>query len=642
MRIVTVRRISQVFFLVLFLWFTLVTTFGERWHELRGWPVNWLLELDPLVGLGTVLTTGTLYAGLLWAVATLVLTAVLGRFFCGWLCPFGTLHQFFGWLGRLLGTRHARNRYHPAQSVKYYVLLFLLVAAAGDLLVLGSRASQSVKLAWLIPLFVLTAYGVAAVARRLRRPRRTGLLVGIVLFAWLAAGRILPGDLTISASLLTGFLDPIPLIYRSVTLVYLPLVDHSAGLVFAAPRYYDGAWLIGTIFLAALLLNLVIPRFYCRFVCPLGALLAVVSRNAVWRMAKTESPCSNCKRCDSYCEGACDPSGRIRTAECVLCMNCMTDCEDSVMTYRTEPSAEGERPLPDVSRRGLLASLASGFVAVPLLRVGGNLGPDWNPGLVRPPGSLPEPDFLDRCLRCGQCMRICPTNVLQPAGADRGLEALWTPALNNRIGTSGCQLNCVACGHICPTGSIRPFTLDEKLGLNRFAEQGLIRMGTAFVDRGRCLPWAMDRPCIVCQENCPVSPKAIYLREHYETIRDGIGRVRLADGDTVVLEDRVLEVGRFGTGDHYCLSGASPVRRRIGDNTTDALKLDAGDWGPPPAPGTPVRIQVRLELPYVDPALCNGCGICEHECPVSGKRAIRVTAENETRSRDRSLLPGGR
>lgn len=642
MRIVTVRRISQVFFLVLFLWFTLVTTFGDRWHELRGWPVNWFLELDPLAALGVVLTTGSLYAGLWWALVTIVLTVVLGRFFCGWLCPFGTLNQFFGWIGRLLGTGRNRNRYHPAQSVKYYVLLFLLTAAAGDLLVLGSRVSQAGKLAWLVPLFVLTLYAILVVARRLRRPRRAGALVAVLLFAWLAAGRVLPGDLTISASLLTGFLDPIPLIHRSVTLVYLPLFDHSAGLVFAAPRFYDGGWLIGTLFLAALLLNLVVPRFYCRFVCPLGALLAVLSRNALWRMAKIESPCSNCKRCDSYCEGACDPSGRIRIPECVLCMNCMTDCEDAVMTYRAAPSAEGELPLPDVSRRGLLASLASGFVAVPLLRVGGDQGPDWHPGLVRPPGSLPESDFLDRCLRCGQCMRICPTNVLQPAGVDVGLEALWTPVLNNRIGTSGCQLNCVACGHICPTGSIRPFTLDEKLGLNSFAEKGPIRMGTAFMDRGRCLPWAMDRPCIVCQENCPVSPKAIYLREHFETVREGTGRVRLADGDTVVLEDRVLQPGRFGTGDYYCLFEGGRVRRRIGDNTTDALKLDDGDGGTPPAPGSLVRIQVRLELPYVDPALCNGCGICEHECPVSGRRAIRVTAENETRSRNRSLLPGGR
>jgi NAD-dependent dihydropyrimidine dehydrogenase PreA subunit len=39
----------------------------------------------------------------------------------------------------------------------------------------------------------------------------------------------------------------------------------------------------------------------------------------------------------------------------------------------------------------------------------------------------------------------------------------------------------------------------------------------------------------------------------------------------------------------------------------------------------------------VDPKLCIGCGVCEHECPVSGQRAIRVSAENETRHRKHSL-----
>ena len=55
MRIVTVRRITQVFFFLLFIWFCLVTTIGVKWWQLRGWPVNWLLELDPLVGLATLL-----------------------------------------------------------------------------------------------------------------------------------------------------------------------------------------------------------------------------------------------------------------------------------------------------------------------------------------------------------------------------------------------------------------------------------------------------------------------------------------------------------------------------------------------------------------------------------------------------------
>ena len=38
-----------------------------------------------------------------------------------------------------------------------------------------------------------------------------------------------------------------------------------------------------------------------------------------------------------------------------------------------------------------------------------------------------------------------------------------------------------------------------------------IKIGTAFYDQGRCLPWAMATDCIVCEEWCPTSPKAIYL-----------------------------------------------------------------------------------------------------------------------------------
>ncbi len=131
MNIITVRRISQIFFLVLFLWFCVVSSFGERWWQLRGWPVNWILQLDPLVALGTILTTRTLYAGLAWALLTMVLTVLLGRFFCGWLCPFGTIHQFFGWIGhrkQKFAERVAANHYRPAQVIKYYLLVGLLTA----------------------------------------------------------------------------------------------------------------------------------------------------------------------------------------------------------------------------------------------------------------------------------------------------------------------------------------------------------------------------------------------------------------------------------------------------------------------------------------------------------------------------------
>ena len=126
MNILTTRRISQVFFLILFLWFCLATTLGQRWFQLRGWPVNWIIQLDPLVGLGTLLTTRTLFAGLLWGLATVVLTILLGRFFCGWLCPFGTIHQFVGYLARRkhkIKIKMALNQRNPSSIGSWFFCL---------------------------------------------------------------------------------------------------------------------------------------------------------------------------------------------------------------------------------------------------------------------------------------------------------------------------------------------------------------------------------------------------------------------------------------------------------------------------------------------------------------------------------------
>jgi ferredoxin len=257
--------------------------------------------------------------------------------------------------------------------------------------------------------------------------------------------------------------------------------------------------------------------------------------------------------------------------------------------------------------------------------------------VVRPPGALAEEDFLQRCIKCGQCMRVCPTNIIQPATLEAGLEGLWTPLLNFRVGTSGCQLNCIACGNVCPTSAIRPLSLDEKLGRGEFAERGPVRMGTAFVDRGRCLPWAMDEPCIVCQENCPVSPKAIYVREEFQVVRDGARTITAVAADSVTLDGAALRPGTLGTGDYFVrLESATSERRVIADNSGQDLKL-AGSWTAAPAAGGRIFIEVRLQKPYIDPARCIGCGVCEHECPVSGLRAVRVSAENESRNKRHSL-----
>ena len=576
MKIVTVRRVSQAFFFSLFVWFCIVATIGEKFWQIRSWPINWFLQLDPLVAIGTILTTHKLYWPLLWALVTVILTIIFGRFFCSWVCPFGSLHHFVGFLGNRktkLAKRIKLNKYRKAQRIKYLILIFFLFMAAFP---------------------------------------------------------------SIGSTLQTGLLDPIPLITRSFQSL-LSIADRSVNFVSTTPRFYEAGWFILLIFFTAVLLNLVIPRFYCRFICPLGALFGILGRFAIWRIGKNQNECSNCTLCERSCEGGCEPSGNIRISECVLCFNCRQDCKDELISYQTTPSLAGEITNPDISRRGFILSLAGGIFAVPAVRLGNKLGSNWYHKVIRPPGSLTEKEFLKRCIKCGQCTRICPTNVLQPGGIDGGLENLWTPALNNRIGSSGCQLNCVACGQACPTSAIRPITLSEKHGLDEFAEVGPIKLGTAFFDRNRCLPWAMDKPCIVCEENCPLSPKAIYTREEFITIRDGILIVKKASENTIEVEKPIVP-DKFATGDYYCAVQDSK-RAKITANTENTITISPDEKFEeiPPASGK-IEIQIRLQRPYVDIEKCIGCGVCEHECPVSGKKAVRISAEGETRSMDRKLL----
>jgi len=165
----------------------------------------------------------------------------------------------------------------------------------------------------------------------------------------------------------------------------------------------------------------------------------------------------------------------------------------------------------NLQRRKVLTGLAAGAVVVPLLRSTPGFAVERQERLLRPPGALDEEYFLSRCIRCGECMKVCPNNALQPAFTEAGLEGLWTPVMVPRIGY--CESSCVLCSQVCPTGAIWEITAKEKGWEARVPSDAKpISLGTAFLDRGRCLPWAMATPCIVCEEWCPTSPKAVYLQ----------------------------------------------------------------------------------------------------------------------------------
>jgi len=165
----------------------------------------------------------------------------------------------------------------------------------------------------------------------------------------------------------------------------------------------------------------------------------------------------------------------------------------------------------DIGRRNVIGAAVVGLAGGVLMK-GNPLdnGRTYNAGLIRPPGSLAEEEFLDKCIRCGECMKVCPTNVVQPVMLEAGLEGMWTPVLKQEL--AYCEYKCNMCTQVCPTDAITKMTLEEKQK---------VKIGLAYVDKSRCLPWAYARTCQVCYEQCPLTEKAIRLEDATVTTAKG-------------------------------------------------------------------------------------------------------------------------
>ena len=314
-----------------------------------------------------------------------------------------------------------------------------------------------------------------------------------------------------------GLLDPIALTVRTFAVTIFPGLQKAGVPIYATQPHFLGGWFVGLLFVVIIAANRFVVRLWCRLLCPLGALLGLLAKFSLLRIHKNPEACLKCHKCTEDCHGACDPHDKIRTSECVMCLNCLASCPQGGLSYGFLPPQDNEAPAPDLDRRKTVAALASGVALAPILRTSHGVEAGADHDVIRPPGSLAEVDFAAKCVKCGACMRSCPTGVLQPASMEAGFEGLWTPILRYDVGS--CTHTCNLCSQICPTGAIKPITALDRVG--KPPDKDPIRVGTAFFDRGRCLPWAMAVPCIVCEEVCPTSPKAIWFEKREVKNRDG-------------------------------------------------------------------------------------------------------------------------
>ncbi len=465
-------------------------------------PADLFFRLDPLAGLAGMLAARRVIPTLLvGGLIALALAVAAGRVWCGWLCPLGTV---LDWTPAHKPKAKEADLHPRWRQIKYFLLGLILVAA-----LLGNLSPIVLDPITLLYRTIATAIWPALVA----------LISGL--------------EQALIRLPVPGLLDAVVTVDNFLRSAILPMYQPVYGL----------SGLTVLLFVAVLALNTVRARFWCRYLCPLGALLGLVSKVS-WLRRATNDRCIACGRCARAC-----PTGTIDAArafasdpsECLMCLECAPACAQEAQEFHGHLTPAAWQPY-DPSRRQFLAA-AGAAVAVVGLSAVTPPAERPQPFLLRPPGAT-DPDFLSQCVRCGVCVKVCPTSALQPSLTAAGWPGIWTPVLVPRIGY--CDFSCNACGQACPTGAIPRLTLEEK-------RQTVI--GHAYVDRNRCLPWASKRSCITCEEMCPRPEKAIQLEE-VEVVRP--------DGETLTLKrPYVVQERCIGCGiceNHCPLGGQAAIR----------------------------------------------------------------------------------
>lgn len=404
---------------------------------------NTFYKFNPLLFITLSIASRTFVSGMLLSVILIIFTLLFGRIFCGFICPLGTIVDIFDSI-----LSKTRIKFHKNSHSKWFII------------------TKSTK--YIVLLFILIS-----------------ALLGISF---------------------VHFFEPLVIFERFLTFIIMPVTTYFAGFFSNVKISFANETVFVLFYFVGILSSgIYVSRFWCQCLCPLGGLLSVLSKIAIFKFLFTKT-CSKCALCQRVCPTRAInlEAEEIDAGECINCFRCQYECPNRNIKYKVG----SEMSNFNIHRRHFIVASGMAFITTPLVRIMANQR--TNGRLIRPPGTIPELDFINTCIRCGKCIKICPTNGLQPCLFESGINGLWTPHLVARIG--GCEKNCNFCGQICPTGAIRNLQLEEKT---------YVKLGTAVIDRSRCIAWEQNKACLICDEACPYNA----INNFNETIQNiTIGR----------------------------------------------------------------------------------------------------------------------
>ena len=434
----------------LLLWIALFFLTRHQIAADRLWP-DLFLVTDPLVAALTMGASQVIVPSMAVSVVFVVFTLVFGRAFCGWICPLGTLIDLSAKILRPSETRVSFETHLRMQYWKYYILAVM---------VLGALFSAQ----WVY------------------------------------------------------LLDPLVLMFRAVTAGVYPaataLVPESWMPGDTGMEYHGVAFAPLFLLLVVLGLTAITPRFYCRYICPLGAFYGLLSRVPLLRRRVTG--CDSCvaiqtdKQCVTGCRmGAVDANPHLtQNHECIRCMSGRSFCHTEAIAFEWSlpKAAEKKDVTPDIDRRRFLIFGASGAALAPMAALSGYHRGEPNQ-VIRPPRVLDEGVFVDQCIRCAMCVQACPTQTLQLTHLEAGVAGFWTPAVTPSV--DGCIAECNACSVACPTDAIPVFDKPEK-------DKWAVKMGTVVLEKNRCICFTENTKCGECIDVCPT--KAFVIEPEHDGV----------------------------------------------------------------------------------------------------------------------------
>lgn len=495
-------------------------------------------------------------------ISLVALTLIFGRVYCSFICPLGIAQDIVFRLRRLMD--RALGRKQSATMLRYARPVPLLRYVVLGLTILGAFFFGAAVLSWVDPYSICARFFAGVVNPLAAQTADAAQKTQVVAPAWGRYGWLL-------AIVVPMFLLPLAL-----------------------------AWWRG--------------RIYCNTLCPVGALLGLLSRRPLLRIAMDPNGCVRCAACVRACKAQCIDlkNYRVDTSRCVNCYDCVSACEHGLRPHLfnpfrspslpTKPSPQTPPSAPDPSRRAFLGIMAITGTTTVLSSCSGQDDATPQPGentaaATSPPGSISVPRFLDHCTGCGLCITACPTQVLQPSMLQFGVRGFFKPHLDFTRGF--CNFDCTACSTVCPEGAILPISRENKQRT---------QIALASFHSEHCIVHRDQTECGACTEHCPT--KALSTFE---------GKVPSCNTSVCIACNVCVQ-----TCPQHAISlvsdGHDGMHAQI-----DRSKCIACGKCARVCPTGAMQVK-RLMVPVLNEKLCIGCGACSYACPVRPTRAMQITA----------------